>query len=130
VTDIMAGNVDLGVLAIPSALAAVQSGKITALAVTDMQRSSVMPNVPSLSDYPAFKGFDTKVWYALQGPPNLPQPIVTLIGDNVRALMKDEAFLAKMHAQAITPARTGTASEFVDLRATQHAAFKKALGQN
>ncbi|MDP9607513.1 UNVERIFIED_ORG: tripartite-type tricarboxylate transporter receptor subunit TctC [Variovorax paradoxus] len=128
VTDLIAGTLDTAVLALPTAQSFVQNGKLTALAVTDQRRSPILPDVPSLADHAAYKGFDTKVWYALQGPPKLPESIVNMLGENTRAILNDPAFVSKMHALAITPAKEGTAAEFEELKAAQYAAFQRALG--
>jgi tripartite-type tricarboxylate transporter receptor subunit TctC len=128
VNDLLSGNVDIAILALPSAMTFIKNGKLTAIAVTDVERSPVFADVPSIGDTPQFKGFDTKIWYALQGPPGLPSQVVDIVGDAVRSLLTNPDFVAKMGSQGITPSKTGTAAEFVELKNRQYVAFRKALG--
>lgn len=77
-TAVAAGQVDIS---FPSATAAVpllQSGKVRALAVTSANRSSLMPDTPTLNEL-GMTGFDIVGWFALMGPAGLPRPIVDKI---------------------------------------------------
>ncbi|CAM4428764.1 Bug family tripartite tricarboxylate transporter substrate binding protein [Bordetella pseudohinzii] len=130
INDLIGKNVDVAVLALPSALTYIQNGQLIALATTDAQRTSITPDLPSLSEYPDFQKFDTKVWYALQGPPGLPSSIAEVVGNAVRDMQKDPQFMARMESLAVVPAKYGTADEFVQLKSAQYAAFRNALGLN
>src|SRR6516225_6742972 len=48
--DVLAGNVDLMVSSVPSAMAQIKSGKLRPLAVTSLRRSSSLPDVPSVAE--------------------------------------------------------------------------------
>lgn len=128
VNDLIGQSVDIAILALPSALSYIKNGQLTALATTDAQRAELTSNVPALSEHPDFKGFDAKIWYGFQGAPKLPVSIVTQVGDAVRDLLKSPDFLENMKNLAVIPPKTGTAEEFVDLKAAQYADFKEALG--
>ncbi len=127
VTDLVAGNVDLAVLTVPSAAAHIRSGALSALGVTDVARSPALPDVPMLSESATFKGIDTKVWYAIFGPPGLPAGIAQTLADTTQAMTKDPAFRDKLVAMMITPATSGSAAELEAMRATQLANFQRAL---
>lgn len=66
VVGAMGGHVDAAVVTVTSALANIQAGKLTALAVTSPQRVDDLPNVPTLGElgyagatYVSFDGFMT-----------------------------------------------------------------------
>ena len=73
--DVLAGNVDLMVSSIPSAMAQIKSGKLRPLAVTSARRSSSLPAVPTVAES-GYKGFDVSTWYGLFMPAGTPQEIV------------------------------------------------------
>jgi tripartite-type tricarboxylate transporter receptor subunit TctC len=54
--DVLAGNVDLMVSSLPSAIGQIKSGKLRALAVTSLHRSTSLPDVPTVAElgYKAF----------------------------------------------------------------------------
>jgi tripartite-type tricarboxylate transporter receptor subunit TctC len=53
----------------------VRSGKLRALAVTSAKRSSVVPELPTISES-GYPGFDVTGWFGLIAPKNTPGPIV------------------------------------------------------
>ena len=75
VSDLLAGRVALMFDNLASALPNIQSGKVRALAVTTLRRSSFLPELPTL-DESGLKGFDMTTWWGLMAPAKTPQPIV------------------------------------------------------
>src|SRR5690606_369381 len=49
-TDVMAGTVGLGVVTASSALPHIQTGSLRALAVTSVERSALLPDMPTIAD--------------------------------------------------------------------------------
>ena len=75
VSDLLAGRVALMFDNLASALPNIQSGKVRALAVTTLRRSSFLPELPTL-DESGLKGFDMTTWWGLMAPAKTPQPVV------------------------------------------------------
>jgi tripartite-type tricarboxylate transporter receptor subunit TctC len=75
-TDLVGGNIELGVFVLSSALPQIKSGKIVALGTTELKRSTVTPDIPALAEHPKLKGININSWFAMLGPANLP-PAVT-----------------------------------------------------
>ena len=67
VQDLLAGQVQLMFDNLPTVLPFIRSGQLCALAVTTAERSSVLPDTPTLADS-ALPGFDTSAWFALLVP--------------------------------------------------------------
>jgi tripartite-type tricarboxylate transporter receptor subunit TctC len=128
VTDLAAGHVDLAVLTVPSAIGQVRSGGIVALGVTDVVRSPALPDVPALSESATFKDIDTKVWYAIFGPPGMPADIEQALADATSAMLKDTPFREKLLSMMITPAQGSGAGDLEAMRSRQLANFQRALG--
>jgi tripartite-type tricarboxylate transporter receptor subunit TctC len=66
-TDFLGGQINFIVEQGVAILPYIQGGKVKALATTGMQRSAVLPDVPTLNETVA-PGFDAYAWYALYAP--------------------------------------------------------------
>jgi tripartite-type tricarboxylate transporter receptor subunit TctC len=73
--DVIGGQVPLFFGNLASTLQHVQSGKLRALAVTSEKRSSILPDVPSLSES-GLKGTEIYEWNAVFAPANTPEPVM------------------------------------------------------
>ena len=72
--DFLGGQINFIVEQGVAILPYIQSGKVKALATTGMQRSAVLPDVPTLNETMA-PGFDAYAWYALYVPAGIPPAI-------------------------------------------------------
>lgn len=70
---------------LPAVLPHIQSGKLKALAVTSLERSPFLPEVPALSE--TLPGFEVSVWYSIVAPANVPAPIVETINHAVNEVL-------------------------------------------
>jgi tripartite-type tricarboxylate transporter receptor subunit TctC len=75
-TDLVGGNIELGVFVLSSALPQIKSGKVVALGTTETKRSSVTPDIPALAEHPKLKGININSWFAMMGPANLPPAVL------------------------------------------------------
>ena len=82
VGDLLAGQVHLASMGLPVAVPHVQSGKLRAIAVTGAARSSLLPEVPTLSEA-ALPGFEVTSWYGVFGPAGLPADIVVKLNSEI-----------------------------------------------
>ena len=110
--DALAGNVDLLVSSLPSAMGQIKAGKLRPLAVTSAKRSSSLPDVPTVAES-GFKGFDVSTWYGVFAPAGTPASVVTAVNAEVNKLLATADMKAAIHAQgaepeAMTPAQLGT----------------------
>jgi tripartite-type tricarboxylate transporter receptor subunit TctC len=75
---LLSGQVDLTFDNLATASANIRAGKLRALAVTTAQRSSAMPEVPTIADSGRDLGlgdFDVDTWFGLFGPAHLPPDV-------------------------------------------------------
>jgi len=120
--DALAGNVDLLVSSVPSAMAQIKSGKLRPLAVTSAKRSSSMPEVPTVSES-GFKDFDVSTWYGLFAPTGTPAQVVTLLNAEVNKLLASQDMREAIHAQGAEP-EAMTPSKFSNVLKTDYAKWK------
>jgi len=100
--DVLAGNVDLMVSSLPSAMGQIKSGKLRALAVTSARRSSSLPEVPTVAEL-GYKDFDVSTWYGLFAPAGTPKEIVTTLNAEVNKLLSTPEMKAAIVAQGAEP---------------------------
>ncbi|WP_408594391.1 tripartite tricarboxylate transporter substrate binding protein [Limnohabitans sp.] len=120
--DALAGNVDLLVSSVPSAMAQIKSGKLRPLAVTSAKRSSSMPEVPTVSES-GFKDFDVSTWYGLFAPTGTPAQVITLLNAEVNKLLASQDMREAIHAQGAEP-EAMTPSKFSNVLKTDYAKWK------
>lgn len=109
--DLIGGHIDLMFETAPSAIPFVNSGKVRALAVTTLQRSGMLPNVPTL-DEEGLKGYEFRGWIGLIAPAGTPKGIITKLHDQ---LQKDVAGdLRKQLDEMGLDIAGGTPQQFAD----------------
>src|SRR4029077_18900559 len=75
INALLAGEVDFAFATPTQVIANVEAGKFRALAITAGERSSRLPNVPTLAQALGLKDFDVRTWFALAGPAGLRAPV-------------------------------------------------------
>ncbi|WP_144264391.1 tripartite tricarboxylate transporter substrate binding protein [Polaromonas sp. C04] len=78
VSAVVSGEVDGGVLATPGMLPFVKAGKITALAVTSRQRSTLAPDIPTVAEA-GYKELLQEVLYVAMVPAATPEPVMQIL---------------------------------------------------
>ncbi|GAA4342720.1 tripartite tricarboxylate transporter substrate binding protein [Pigmentiphaga soli] len=107
--DVLAGNVDLLVSSVPSAIAQIKAGKLRPLAVTSARRSTSLPDVPTVAEL-GYKGFDVSTWYGLFVPAATPKAVIAELNTQVNKLLAQPDMQAAIHEQGaetqiMTPAQ-------------------------
>lgn len=129
ITALLSGEVDMMFDNLPSAIGQIQSGKLRALAVTTAQRSSALPDVPTLAEA-GMEGFNVSAWFGVAAPAGLPAPVATRLADALQKVVQQPEVAAAMQRQGADPAFTDAASAAAALNADaaqwkQVAAFAK-----
>ena len=100
--DLVGGQVQVMIDAMPSSIEHIRGGRLRALAVTTPARAGMLPEVPSLSD--DVPGYDVSSWYGIGAPKGTPPEIVRRVNEATNLGLADPALgqrLAQMGAQAI-----------------------------
>jgi tripartite-type tricarboxylate transporter receptor subunit TctC len=100
--DLLSGQVQFMIESIPTAIPHIQSGKIRALAVTGSQRSTGLPEVPTLAES-ALPQFDVEAWFVLMGPAGLPTDFVQSTYQHLQKIMAQPAVKDKLLAMGAQP---------------------------
>ena len=129
ITALLSGEVDMMFNNLPSAIGQIQSGKLRALAVTTAQRSTALPDVPTLAEA-GMDGFNVSAWFGVAAPAGLPGPVATRLADALQKVVQQPGVAAAMQRQGADPAFMDAASAAAALNADaaqwkQVAAFAK-----
>lgn len=129
ITALLSGEVDMMFDNLPSAIGQIQSGKLRALAVTTAQRSTALPDVPTLAEA-GMDGFNVSAWFGVAAPAGLPAPVATRLADALQKVVQQPELAAAMQRQGAEPAFMDAASAAAALNADaaqwkQVAAFAK-----
>ena len=129
ITALLSGEVDMMFDNLPSAIGQIQAGKLRALAVTTAQRSTALPDVPTLAEA-GMEGFNVSAWFGVAAPAGLPAPVATRLADALQKVVQQPEVAAAMQRQGADPAFMDAASAAAALNADaaqwkQVAAFAK-----
>ena len=130
--DMVAGNADVMFDNLPSSMAQIKAGKLTALAVTSGERSAALPDVPTVEQAggPALKGYEASSWFGLLAPAGTPPDIVNRIQQEVAKALASPAMKERLLAQGAIPGGN-TPAEFtrhIDNEHRKWAGVVKASG--
>jgi tripartite-type tricarboxylate transporter receptor subunit TctC len=81
--DVLGGQVPLGVVDVPSAIANVKAGKLRALAVTSKRRISAAPEVPTFEEA-GLPGYEAVGWFGTVAPAATPPEIIRRLNAEIR----------------------------------------------
>ncbi|WP_163266581.1 Bug family tripartite tricarboxylate transporter substrate binding protein [Chelativorans alearense] len=86
-TDLMAGNVQMGIIGADSALPLVDSGKLKALGVTTLDPTELVPDLPPISG--ALPGYEVVAYTAVLAPPGTPAEIINRLNEEINRVLND-----------------------------------------
>jgi len=102
-TDLIAGQVQLLFISIPSVMPQVKAGRLKALAVSSARRSLSAPDVPTVAES-GYPGFEYVNWNALFAPAATPRAIINKLNSEVVKIMRDPDLAQKLVSQGAEPA--------------------------
>ena len=102
VTDMLGGQIDMGLVGMGQAREMEKSGRLRALAVLGMQRSEFLPEVATLTEQ-GYKQMDWAYGTALYGSVNLPAAVQAKLRDAGKTIMADPETQALYRAQSNQP---------------------------
>lgn len=93
--DVVGGRVDFYFAPVSTMQGQLQAGKVRAIAVSTIKRSSVLPNVPTIAES-GVPGFDFSLWFGIWAPTGVPQPVITKIANSIKAAGNDSVVKGKL----------------------------------
>src|SRR5207244_13260505 len=97
-TDLISGQLSMGINGAPAVMPHVNSGRLRALAVTGLAPLPSLPQIPTL-DQSGVKGFDASGWYGIVAPAGTAAAIVAKAHAEKRRIMHTPDFRARVYNQ-------------------------------
>jgi hypothetical protein len=84
--DVMSGNLQMILPTVASVVQQVKAGNMRALAVTSLERSPLLPEVPT-TDEAGMPGFQLEAWFGLLAPTHTPPEVINRINEELSAIL-------------------------------------------
>jgi tripartite-type tricarboxylate transporter receptor subunit TctC len=110
VNDLIGGHVELGIVDPPSALAAMEAGKIEAVAITSAKRFSRLPDIPTI-DESGVPGFEANGSFGIVVPAGTPPDVIAKLNAAFVTVLKEPEVVERIRALGAEPMPM-TPSEF------------------
>ena len=93
-TDLLAGQVQLGFDTMPASIEYIRAGKLRALAVSTLARSQALPDLPSVSEF--VPGYELSGYFGIGAPGKTSSEIVDKLNKEINAGLADPKLKARL----------------------------------
>jgi tripartite-type tricarboxylate transporter receptor subunit TctC len=124
-TDLIAGQIPVGIDVITAFVPIVKAGQVKGLAVTTKTRSPLLPDVPSVTEL-GFPQLVVENYFGLSGPAGLPKDVTDKLAAAVAAIVADPAIVKRFEELGIQAVKMG-GPEFTAFVGRQVADWQPAI---
>ena len=128
-SSLLAGNIDLLIVATPTAMVQVQGGRVRALAVTGEQRAVAFPELITLKEA-GLPNYVVMNWYGLGAPKNTPPETLKQIYQMTVRALSDPGIQSRFAQQGVEPLNMNPSefSAFIKAETVRWTAISQAAG--
>lgn len=128
-TDVIAGQVGMGVVTASSAAPLIAAGKLRALAVTSPQRSPLLPAVPTVAEQ-GVPDYALDQWHGLLAPAATPPAVVAKLNAAVARIVQRPDVQASLREQGFTPTISSPRAfqDMINADIDRYTALTEAIG--
>ena len=101
-TDVLSGQLEMMFDAVPTMVEHIKSGKVKALATTGQQRTSILPDVPTMAEA-GVPGYEATLWLGLMAPKGTPAAVVAKLNAELSKITSHADVRRAWAAQGTTP---------------------------
>jgi tripartite-type tricarboxylate transporter receptor subunit TctC len=110
ITDLLGGKVQVLFGGLPASIQHIRAGKLRALAVTTVERSPALPDIPTVASF--VPGYEASTFFGLSAPSATPPEIVERLNGAINAILAAPVANARLAdlggtALALSPADFG-----------------------
>jgi tripartite-type tricarboxylate transporter receptor subunit TctC len=116
-TDLIAGQIPLGIDVITAFVPMVKAGQVRALAVTTRTRSPLLPDVPSVVEL-GLPQLVAENYFGVSAPAGLPKDVNDKLAQALTTIVADPAIVKRFEELGITPVKM-TSAQFGEFIAKQ-----------
>jgi tripartite-type tricarboxylate transporter receptor subunit TctC len=102
VNDLIGGHVALGIVDPPTAVAAIESGKIKAIAISSSERFPRLKEIPTFAEQ-GRAGFESFGWFGIVAPAKTPPAVLAKLNAALVAELKEPAVIDRIRALGAEP---------------------------
>ena len=111
VLAVMTGEVSMGFFNTPTVIGQIKEGKVRAMGVTSLQRSPLLPNVPTLVEQ-GIKDYEINTWFGFVAPAGTPPSVVTRLNAEMNKILSSADAREKLGPQGFDLAPPGAPEAF------------------
>jgi tripartite-type tricarboxylate transporter receptor subunit TctC len=100
--DLIAGNVDIFFDTLATSIPLYRAGNLKMLGVASTGRDSAIPDVPTIAEQ-GIPGFRSITWFAIAGPPGLPEALAEKINRDTDEILKKPEIVSKLRTLQLDP---------------------------
>ena len=108
--DLISGRVSMMFENMPGAVSQIKAGKLRALAVTGLQHSSAMPELPTVAEA-GVPGFESITWHGVVVPSATPAAIIERLNRDINAALRERDLRDRLQGLGVEVAG-GSPQEF------------------
>jgi tripartite-type tricarboxylate transporter receptor subunit TctC len=101
ITDLIAGQVQVGFDVMVTSLPHVRTGALRALAVAGRNRFDLLPDVPTIAE--TLPGYEARTWAGVGAPRGTPVEIVARLGREINAVLTDPTVTTRLAEVGTVP---------------------------
>jgi tripartite-type tricarboxylate transporter receptor subunit TctC len=98
---VIGGSVPVGSTSMPPVVPHAKSGKVRPIAVMSLQRSPVLPDVPTVAES-GYPGFEASTWFAVFAPAATPQAVLQRLNEEFNRALQSRDITEKFAKQSLS----------------------------
>ena len=100
VMDLISGRIQVMFSPASTVMGFIKDGRIRALATSEAQRTSAVPDLPTIAEA-ALPGYATGLWFGILGPAGISKAVVDRISEATNKALKDPGVIKELETQGL-----------------------------
>lgn len=126
-TDLVAGHVKIGLIAVGTAMPMLKAGKLIPVAITGDNRSSMLPNVPTFLES-GYKGFEPDAWMGMLFPAGTPKARSDALSREIARIVRTPEIAKRLRDLNLVPIGN-TPEEFATVLRNDYERWSRVIKQ-
>jgi tripartite-type tricarboxylate transporter receptor subunit TctC len=122
VTDVLSGQIPLSFFTTVQAMSLLKDGRLRGLAVTSPKRSTLLPDMPTVSES-GVPGYESDAWWGMFAPKDTPRPILEKLHREIARILATPEMKQRLAALAAEPGGN-TPEQFTAAMKREYAAWE------
>lgn len=124
VSDLLGGQVEIGIAGMPPVIGHHKSGKLRIVAVTSQKRLAATPEIPAMAELPGFADYHFTNWQGVYVAAKTPSAVIERMAAEIGKAVRDPATSQRLVQAGVDPLGLGTA-EFAKFLARERATYSR-----